>query len=71
MGIDKNRQVSIDGGEYTQVQHLEIPDNGLVVYLKKFEVVKVFQRTFKNEAERYYIMYIPKHNALIITRNYN
>lgn len=59
MGVAKNRQVSINGGEYTQVQNLEIPEEGLVVYLKKFGRVKVFRRRFKNETERYYIMYLP------------
>ena len=59
MGIAKNRQVSINGGEYTKIQNLEIPEEGLVVYLKKFGRVKVFRRRFKNETERYYIMYLP------------
>ena len=27
---------SVDGKNYTQVQNLEIPENGLIVYLKKF-----------------------------------
>lgn len=37
MGVAKNRQVSINGRDYSQVQNLEIPADGLVVYLKKFE----------------------------------
>lgn len=40
MGIAKNRKVAFNGGEYTQVQNLEIPDEGLLVYLKKFGYVK-------------------------------
>ena len=59
MGIAKNRKVSINGGKYTSVQNLEIPDDGLVVHLKKFGDVKVFCRPFKNEANRDYIMYFP------------
>lgn len=59
MGIAKNRKASLDGFKYTQVRNLEIPDSGLVVYLKNFGRVKVFQRNFKNEAERYYIAYLP------------
>lgn len=35
MGIAKNRKVSITGGEFTQLQNLEIPEEGLVVHLKK------------------------------------
>ncbi|MBD1805846.1 transposase [Microcoleus sp. FACHB-SPT15] len=59
MGIAKNRKVSVQPGVYTQVQELLIPDNGLVVYLKNFGKVKVFRKTFKNEVERYYIMFLP------------
>jgi hypothetical protein len=55
MRIAKNRKVSLDGLKYTQVKNLEIPNGGLMVHLKNFGRVKVFQRTFKNESERYYI----------------
>ncbi|MBD1923693.1 transposase [Microcoleus sp. FACHB-831] len=69
MGIAKNRKVSIPGGEFTQVKNLEIPEQGLVVHLKKFGQVKVFRRIFKNEATRYYIMYLPNPDATVaITR---
>ncbi len=63
MGIAKNRKVSTDGKNYTQVQNLEIPDQGLVIHLKNFGRVKVFRRIFKNEAERYYITYLPNSDA--------
>jgi uncharacterized protein YlbG (UPF0298 family) len=69
MGIAKNRKISIPGGEFTQVKNLEIPEQGLVVHLKKFGQVKVFRRTFKNEATRYYIMYLPNPDVTVaITR---
>jgi hypothetical protein len=58
MGIAKNRKVSLDGQEYTQVESLEIPESGLIVYLKNFGRVKVFRKTFKNETQRYYITYL-------------
>lgn len=48
MGIAKNRKVSIEPGKYVQVQELEIPDDGIVVHLKKFVRVKVFRKNFKN-----------------------
>ncbi|WP_448270056.1 IS701 family transposase [Nostoc sp. DSM 114159] len=64
-GVAKNRSCSVDGKNYTQVQNLEIPEVGLVVYLKNFGQVKVFRRSFKNEAYRYYIMYIPEKDALL------
>ena len=59
MGIAKNRLVVINGQKSTQVQALEIPDEGLVVHLKKLGNVKVFRQTFKNAVARYYIMYLP------------
>jgi len=69
MGIAKNRKVSVHGVKYIQIKNLEIPDEGLVVHLKKFGQVKVFQSYFKNEAHRYYIMYLPDKDALVaITR---
>lgn len=69
MGIAKNRKVLIPGGEFTQVKNLAIPEQGLVIHLKKFGQVKVFRRTFKNEATRYYIMYLPNPDATVaITR---
>ena len=69
MGIAKNRKVLIPGGEFTQVQNLEIPEQGLLVHLKKFGQVKVFRRTFKNEVTRYYIMYLPNpDDTVAITR---
>lgn len=34
-----------------------------VVHLKQFGYVKVFRKTFKNEATKYYIMYLPTLDA--------
>lgn len=64
-GIARNRSCSVDGKSFTQVKNLEIPENGLIVHLKKFEKVKVFRKSFKNETHRYYIIYMPEENALI------
>lgn len=58
IAIAKNRKVSLDGKKYAQVNSLEIPESGLIVYLKNFGCVKVFRKTFKNETERYYITYL-------------
>jgi hypothetical protein len=69
MGVAKNRSCSINGRDYTQVKNLEIPEEGLIVYLKSFGKVKVFQKIFKNEEKRYYIIFVPDEDALIaITR---
>ena len=64
-GIAKNRSCSIDGKIFTQVQNLEIPEIGLIVYLKNFGQVKVFRRSFKNETYRYYIMYAFEKDTLL------
>jgi len=69
MGVAKNRQVATTGSKYTQVQKLNIPNEGLVVHLKKFGYVKVFCRTFKNEVNRYYIMYLPDRDATLAITN--
>ena len=58
MGIAKNRQVSVTPGKYISVSNLTIPDDGLLVYLKEFGQVKVFRKKFKNETERYYIVFV-------------
>lgn len=63
MRIAKNRKVSLDGLKYTQVKNLEIPDGGLLVHLKNFGRLKVFQRTFKNESERYYMTSLSNTNT--------
>ena len=58
LGIATNRKVALERGQEVQVQTLEIPEEGLMVYLKEFGWVKVFCQDFKNEA-RYYILYLP------------
>nr|WP_230966027.1 transposase [Nostoc sp. NZL] len=63
-GVAKNRSCSIDGKNFTQVQNLEISEDGLIVYLKNFGQVKVFRKSFKNETKRYCIMYIPEKDTL-------
>lgn len=57
-GIADNRKVSLERGKLLSVKDLEIPESGLVVYLKEFGWVKVFCQLFKNEP-RYYILYQP------------
>lgn len=52
MGVAKNRSCSINGKDYTQIQHLQIPDEGLIMHLNNFGRVKVFRKTFKNEEHR-------------------
>lgn len=62
-GIATNRKVSLDRGTSVQVKDVEIPDDGLMVYLKAFGWVKVFCQPFKDE-RRYYILYQPELETL-------
>lgn len=62
-GVADNRKVSLERGKPVQIKTLDIPDGGLVVYLKDFGWVKVFCQNFKNEA-RYYVLYLPDLEAL-------
>ncbi len=55
-GIANNRQVSIERGTSIPVRDVDIPKDGLMVYLKAFGWVRVFCQPFKNEP-RYYILY--------------
>lgn len=58
-GIANNRNVGLEPGKLMQVESLDIPEEGLMVYLKAFGWVKVFCQPFKNEL-RYYIMFLPE-----------
>ncbi len=63
VAIANNRRVSQQKGQYLQIQELNIPKSGLMVYLKEFGWVKVFCQNFKNEV-RHYIMYQPEKDEL-------
>lgn len=55
-GIEMNRTISIDRGQYIQVQKLEEwQDDEQTVYLKDYGMVKVFRQIYK-KSYRYYIM---------------
>ncbi len=42
--VEKNRTVSLEKGQWQQVQNLDIPENGLDVWLKDFGKIKLFRR---------------------------
>ncbi len=54
--LESNRLVSIEKGQWSQVQRLAIPDDGLLVYLRGFGTVKVFRTWLKNQP-RHYALY--------------
>ena len=56
--LESNRLVSIEKGTWQQVQTLEIPDDGLIVWLRDFGQVKLFRTNLKDQV-RHYAMYLP------------
>lgn len=57
--VKSNRLISLEKGKWQQISSLEIPESGLVVWLKNFGEVKVFSKQLKDQM-RYYILYSPK-----------
>lgn len=62
-GIANNRKVSTKRGTSVPVKTVEVPTEGVMVYLKAFGWVKVFCQPFKNEP-RYYLVYRPDLDSL-------
>ena len=58
-GVAKDRTVSNQPHQYTQVQSIEIPASGLLTHLKGFGFVKLFRTVFRKEDAKYYILYLP------------
>ena len=56
--LESNRLVSEEKGIWSQVQQLEIPEQGLEVWLKNFGKVKLFRTRLKDQL-RHYAVYLP------------
>jgi hypothetical protein len=54
--LESNRLVSIEKGQWSQIQQLTIPADGLCVYLRGFGTVKVFRKWLK-DTPRHYALY--------------
>ena len=61
--IKSNRTVSTEKGTGQQVQSLQIPQDGLVVWLKNYGNVKLFRTLLKNQT-RHYVVYLPNQEKL-------
>jgi hypothetical protein len=61
--VESNRTVSVDKGRWVQVQKLDIPDDGLAVWLKDFGNVKLF-RTWLKDQPRHYAVYLADEEQL-------
>ena len=57
--VETNRTVSLAKDRWQQVQDLDIPDNGLEVFLKDFGKVTLF-RTMLKDQRRHYVVYLPE-----------
>jgi hypothetical protein len=56
--LESNRLISLEKGQWQQVQQAVIPEDGLLVYLRGFGTVKVFRTWLKNQP-RHYALYQP------------
>ena len=56
--VESNRTVSVEKGTWVQVQKLDIPDDGLMVWLRDFGQVKLFCTRLKDQL-RHYVTYLP------------
>ena len=56
-------QSSVDKGNWTQVQKLDIPDDGLLVWLKNYGNVKLFRIWLKDQP-RHYAVFLPDDDQL-------
>lgn len=54
-GLKANRCVATEKGQWTQIQKLDIPDQGLAVWLRGVGRVKVFRQRLKDELRHYAI----------------
>jgi len=59
--LESNRLVSIEEGTWIQVQKLDIPDDGLAVWLRDFGQVKLFRTHLKDQV-RHYAIHLPDKN---------
>lgn len=56
--VESNRLVSIEKGEWMQVRQLDIPQDGLAVWLRDFGEVKLFRTRLKDQL-RHYVVHLP------------
>ncbi len=61
--LESNRLVSVEKGSWQQVQQLEVPEGGLVAWLRDFGNVKLFRTRLKDQL-RHYVVYLPHEERL-------
>lgn len=58
-----NRQVALEKNKFMAVKSVDIPEEGLTVWLREFGFVRLYRTTLKNE-HRHYALYLPKGASL-------
>lgn len=61
--VENNRLVSVEKGAWRQVQQLDIPEEGLIVWLREFGRVKLFRTQLKDQL-RHYAVCLPHEEKL-------
>jgi hypothetical protein len=61
--LESNRLVSVEQGIWTQIQKLDIPEEGRDVWLRGFGTVKVFRTNLKEQV-RHYAVHLPNGASL-------
>lgn len=64
-GLKSNRRVSLKKNQFVQIQKLDIPEEGLEVWLREFGHVRVFRTMLKNQ-QRHYAVYLPNNEPLAV-----
>ncbi len=59
-GIEKNRIISTQAGQYQPICTAAIASEGLYAHLKEFDFVQVFQTVDKDHDVRYYVYFHPQ-----------
>lgn len=59
MGLEKNRLISNQPGDYQQVGQVDLPASGLLTHLKGFDFVALFRTVDKDGDVRHYLLYHP------------
>ena len=68
-GIEQNRTISTQAGQYQQICTADVPAEGLYTHLKEFDFVKVFQTVDKDNDVKYYVYFHPdSEKRFFITR---
>ena len=63
VALKSNRQVSLEKNVFLSVKSVDIPPEGLVVWLREFGFVRVYRTTLKNE-HRHYALYLTDETQL-------